>query len=130
MEPELVLAIISLALSTATSILTIIINAKIGKLENLEAEHKYKKKITKFELSFKDEEWMSNLMTTDEFHNYDRKSQRLIFKWWHEYSNTYLPEKLQVKLLNSQYFNGMLLRCPPPEVAVEDPIEDNPASKE
>lgn len=130
MTPELILAIVSLAFSTATSILTIIINAKIGKLENLEAEHKYKKKITKFELSFKDEEWISNLMATDEFHNYDKKSQRLIFKWWHEYSNTYLPEKLQVKLLNSQYFNGMLLRCPPPEVVVEDPREDNSVPKE
>ena len=71
MTSELMLAIASLGLSTATSILTIIINAKIGKLENLEAEHKYKKHITKFELSFKDEEWLFNLMQSDEFHNYD-----------------------------------------------------------
>ena len=130
MTPELILSIVSLGLSTITSILTIIINAKVGKLNNLEAEHKYKKHITKFELSFKNEDWLFNLMQSDEFHNYDKKSQRLIFKWWHEYSNTYLPEKLQVKLLNSQYFNGMLLRCPPPEVVVEDPKEDTSGSKE
>ena len=126
MTPELILSIVSLAFSTITSILTIIINAKIGKLENLEAEHKYKKKITKFELSFKDEEWLSNIMTSDEFHNYDKKSQRLIFKWWQEYSKIYLPEKLKVKLLNSQYFNGTMLRCPPP---VEVPVEDHHDNK-
>ena len=60
MTPELILSIVSLGLSTITSILTIIINAKVGKLNNLEAEHKYKKHITKFELSFKNEDWLFN----------------------------------------------------------------------
>ena len=127
MTSELILAIVSLVLSTVTGILTIVINAKIGKHNNLEAEHKYKRRITKFELSFKDEEWISNLISSGEFQNYDKKSQRLIFQWWHEYSNTYIPEKLKVKLLNSQYFNGMLLKCPPPTGDLDeidiDPID-------
>ena len=121
MTPELILAIVSLGLSTITSILTLIINAKIGKLNNLEAEHKYEKHITKFELSFKDEEWLFNLMESDEFHNYDLKSRKLIHKWWMEYSKTYLPAKLEVLLPNSRHFNGALFRCPLP---VPTPEED------
>lgn len=117
MSTELILSIVSLGLSTITSILTLIINAKIGRLNNLEAEHKYKKHITKFELSFKDEEWLFNLMKSDEFHNYDIKSRRLIHKWWLEYSKTHLPEKLKVMLPDSHDFGGVILRCPLP---VED----------
>ena len=114
MTPELILSIVSLGLSTITSILTIIINAKVGKLNNLEAEHKYKKHITKFELSFKDEDWLFNLMQSDEFHNYDLKSRKLIYKWWKEYSATYLPEKLKTTLPNSRDFNGIVSPCPEP----------------
>jgi hypothetical protein len=126
MSTELILSIVSLGLSTITSILTLIINAKIGRLNNLEAEHKYKKHITKFELSFKDAEWLFNLMKSDEFHNYDNKSRRLIHKWWREYSNTYLPEKLKATLPNSHDFSGVILRCPlPVEVPVEDGADTN-----
>ena len=113
MTPELILSIVSLGLSTATSILTVLINAKIGKLENLEAEHKYKKHITKFELSFKDEEWLFKLMITDEFHNYDKKSRRLIHKWWLEYSKKYALKKLDILLPDSKDFNGLVC-CPLP----------------
>ena len=126
MTSELILAIASLVFSTISSILTIVINYRLGKLNNLEAEHKYKKHITKFELSFKDEEWLFNLMQSDEFHNYDLKSRRLIHKWWREYSNTYLPKKLKVMLPNSHDFNGVILRCPLP---VEVPIEDDTDTK-
>ena len=122
MTPELILSIVALALSTATSILTIIINAKLGKLNNLEAEHKYKKHITKFELSFKDEEWLFNLMTSDEFHNYDIKSRRLIHKWWLEYKDKYPPQRLKGLLPDSSSFNGVVL-CRPnpiPEPLIEE----------
>ena len=124
MTPELILAIASLIFSTISSILTIVINYKLGKLNNLEAEHKYKKHITKFELSFKDEEWLFNLMKSDEFHNYDNKSRRLIHKWWREYSKTYLPEKLKATLPNSHDFSGVILRCPPPVEEYCDNKED------
>ena len=115
MSAELVLAIASLCLSTFVSILTVILNAKVGRLEHLEAEHKYKKHITKFELSFKNEDWLFNLMQSDEFHNYDLKSRKLIHKWWREYSSTYLPEKLKATLPNSHDFNSAVFRCPEPE---------------
>ena len=128
MTPELILSIVSLGLSTATGVLTIIINAKIGKLENLEAEHKYKKHITKFELSFKDEEWLFNLMSSDDFHNYDKKSRRLIFKWWQEYSKIYPPRQLTVRLPGSASFNGVISPCPEPipvPLVEEDEDETN-----
>lgn len=123
MTAELILSIVSLTLSTATSILTIIINARIGTLTALEAEHKYKKHITKFELSFKDEEWLFNLMESDEFHNYDDRSRRLIHKWWLEYSKTYEPKSLIVNLPDSRVFNSLLIKCPLPEELPVAPIE-------
>jgi hypothetical protein len=55
MTLELIISLISLILSTTCSILTVVATIKVGKLNNLEAVHKYEKKITKFELSFKDE---------------------------------------------------------------------------
>ena len=121
MSAELILSIASLCVSTFVSVLTVILNTKVGRLEHLEAEHKYKKHITKFELSFKNEEWLFNLMTSDEFHNYDNKSRRLIHKWWREYSKIYQPEKLKATLPNSHDFSGVILRTPLP---VEVPVED------
>ena len=129
MTPELILAIASLCLSTFVSVLTVILNAKVGRLEHLEAEHKYKKHITKFELSFKDEEWLFNLMQSDEFHNYDLKSRRLIHKWWLEYSKTYLPEKLKVQLPDSSSFNSVVFRRPEPE-PIPAPVVEKDITKE
>jgi hypothetical protein len=122
MTPELILAIASLCLSTFVSVLTVILNAKVGRLEHLEAEHKYKKHITKFELSFKDEDWLFKLMLSDEFHNYDLKSRKLIHKWWLEYSKKYPPKNLDVLLPDSKDFNGAILRCPLPEPMLEEDI--------
>jgi hypothetical protein len=55
MTPELIISLISLCLSTACSILTILVNIKISKVNNIEARHKYEKQITYFELQYKDE---------------------------------------------------------------------------
>ena len=48
MTPELIISLISLVLSTTCSILTILINIKISKLNNLEAIHTYQKKDNTF----------------------------------------------------------------------------------
>jgi hypothetical protein len=55
MTPELIISLVSLMLSTACSVLTVLATIKVGKMNNTEALHKYEKKITKFELSFRDE---------------------------------------------------------------------------
>lgn len=113
MTPELILAIISLAFSTATSILTIILNVKISKMNNLEAIHKYNKKITKFELSFKDEHWLIHIMRSGEFSNYDEESKKLIHQWWLEYSKEHKPAKAKSTLPNSKNFNGRKYKLAP-----------------
>jgi hypothetical protein len=106
MTPELILSIASLVFSTIGSILTIIINIKISKINNLEALHKYNKKISRFELSFKDEAWLVKIMQSGEFSNYDEESKQLIHQWWLEYSKEHEPKKAKSTLPKSKRFNG------------------------
>lgn len=82
MTPELIISLISLVLSTTCSILTILVNIKISKLNNLEAIHKYQKKITPFELTFKDKKWLLDLIDKGEFGNYDENSQTIMKAWY------------------------------------------------
>ena len=106
MTLELIISLISLILSTACSILTVVATIRVGKLNNLEAVHKYEKKITKFELSFKDEIWFYGIMHTGEFSNYDEDSKKLIFEWWQEYKKTHKPKKVKNTLPDSKRFGG------------------------
>ncbi len=82
MTPELIISLISLVLSTTCSILTILVNINISKLNNLEAIHKYQKKITPFELTFKDKKWLIDLIDKGEFGNYDENSQTIMKAWY------------------------------------------------
>lgn len=82
MTQELIISLISLVLSTTCSILTILVNIKISKLNNLEAIHKYQKKITPFELTFKDKKWLLDLIDKGEFGNYDENSQTIMKAWY------------------------------------------------
>lgn len=113
MTLELWFSIASLALSTFSGILTIIITWKIGKLNNLEALHKYEKKITKFELSFKDEEWLLAIMKTGEFSNYNEESKQLIHQWWLEYKKEHKPKKAKSTLPKSKNFSGVKYKLAP-----------------
>lgn len=129
MTTELIISLISLVLSTTCSILTIIATIRVGKLNNLEAVHKYEKKITKFELSFKDEIWFYGIMHTGEFSNYTEESQKLIFEWWQEYKKVHKPKKVKNTLPNSNKFGGGKFKVMPdtrrlPDIIVAsaDPI--------
>ena len=82
MTPELIISLISLVLSTTCSILTILVNINVSKLNNLEAIHKYQKKITPFELTFKDKKWLLDLIDKGEFGNYDENSQTIMKAWY------------------------------------------------
>ena len=106
MSPELVISLLTLILSTACSVLTILVSIKIGKLNNLEAIHKYEKRITKFELSFKDETWLYGIMYNEEFSKYTEESQKLIFEWWQEYKKEHKPKKAKSTLPKSTNFGG------------------------
>lgn len=82
MTPELIISLISLVFSTTCSILTILVNINVSKLNNLEAIHKYQKKITPFELTFKDKKWLLDLIDKGEFGNYDENSQTIMKAWY------------------------------------------------
>ena len=56
MTVELIISLVSLLLSTACSMMTVFVTLRVGKLNNLEAIHKYQKKITIDELQFKTKE--------------------------------------------------------------------------
>ena len=82
MTVELIISLVSLLLSTACSMMTVFVTLKVGKLNNLEAIHKYQKKITIDELQFKTKEWFLNIMANDEFGNYERNSQVIMLAWY------------------------------------------------
>lgn len=82
MTPELIISLVSLILSTACSMMTVLVTLKVGKLNNLEAIHKYQKKITPFELTLKTKEWFLDLIDKGEFGNYDENSQTIMKAWY------------------------------------------------
>ena len=82
MTPELIISLVSLVLSTACSMVTVFVTLKVGQLNNLEAIHKYQKKITPFELTFKDKKWLLELIDKGEFGNYDENSQTIMKAWY------------------------------------------------
>ena len=84
MAPELIISLISLVMSFASGIFTAFVTLKVGKLNNLEAIHKYQKKITPAQLQFKTKEWFLKLMDSDEFGYYDTNSQTIILAWWNK----------------------------------------------
>ena len=88
MTAELWISIGSLIATTIVGILTIIANIKINNIKNLEAIHKYKKRITYFELQTKDEKWLKKIFDNEEFGNYDLDSQKKIMRWWYLYQET------------------------------------------
>ena len=82
MTPELIISLVSLVLSTACSMVTVFVTLKVGQLNNLEAIHKYQKKITAFELTFKNKKWFLDLIDKGEFGNYDENSQTIMKAWY------------------------------------------------
>lgn len=87
-------ALLSLIFSGVSIVGTIVIgmitaktNVKVSKINNLEAVHKFEKKITKFELQFRDELWLAEILENGEFGRYDAKSQKRILKWWLRYQD-------------------------------------------
>ena len=62
--------------------MTVFVTLRVGKLNNLEAIHKYQKKITAFELTFKDKKWFLDLIDKGEFGNYDENSQTIMKAWY------------------------------------------------
>ena len=82
MTPELIISLVSLVLSTACSMMTVFVTLKVGKLNNLEAIHKYQKEINPFELTLRDKKWFIALVKSGEFSNYTQASQQIMIAWF------------------------------------------------
>lgn len=108
---ELILTAVSLGITLLVGVLTIILNVRISKINNTKDIHTYEKHITPFELQFRDEEWLYNLIVVrDEFDHYDRSSQQRIIKWFEEYVKTHELKKFKLE--------------PAEDKPVEEPVEE------
>ncbi len=95
MTSELIISLVSLVLSTACSMMTVFVTLKVGKLNNLEAIHKYQKEITPFELTFKTKEWFLDLMNSGEFSKYSESSKQIMIAWWKKINQEEAQKKQQ-----------------------------------
>lgn len=135
-----ILALLALIFSGISIVGTIIIgiftvraNIKISKINNLEAVHKFEKNITKFELQFKDELWLAEVLENGEFDNYNKKSQKLILKWWLKYKKENLVILLNKPTVKYQDKELLRLRLGPNEfknIKTKTPPEDLPDPKD
>lgn len=91
MSPELIISLISIGLNFIVGGLTILANIRISRISHLESIKKYDKNITNFELQFKDEHWLHNLIETGDFDFYNIKSKKRICAWWLKYSKKNPP---------------------------------------
>lgn len=97
MNWEIILSVVSLAITLLIGILTLIINHRISKINNTKDLHTYQKHITQFELQFKDEDWLYDLIVVrDEFDHYDPSSKKRIANWFAKYAKKYPLKKLKI----------------------------------
>lgn len=91
MSTELIISIISLIVSANVGIFTILANIRISQINNTEKLQNFRREITGFELQFKDDTWLSDLIEFDRFRLYSPRAQRRIIKWWDIYKKQH-PE--------------------------------------
>ena len=97
MNWEIILSIISLAITLTVGVLTLVINHRISKINNTKDLHTYQKHITQFELQFRDEDWLYDLIINkDEFDHYDPSSKKRIANWFAKYAKKYPLKKLKI----------------------------------
>jgi hypothetical protein len=97
-----IIALLTLIFSGISVIGTIVVgifvaitNIKISKISNIKDYKEYEKNITYFELRYKDEKWLYELLQKDEFRLYSSRSQKRIYKWWEKYQNKHLAVLLK-----------------------------------
>ena len=100
-----IMALLTLIFSGISVIGTIVVgifvaktNVKISKISNIKDYKNYEKNITYFELRYKNEQWLYDLLEKDEFRLYNQKSQKRIFKWWEKYKEKNIPILLQEQI--------------------------------
>jgi len=91
----LVLSVISAVGTIIVAIISANTSKKVSKINNIKEYKENNRHITPFELQFRDEEWLYDIIVNkDEFYKYDESSQRRITKWFAKYANTHTLTKL------------------------------------
>jgi len=99
----LVISAVSVTLTFVIGALTIWTNVRISKINNIKEYKENNKHITPFELQFRNEDWLYDIIITkDEFYKYDESSQKRIIKWFVKYAETHelkklLPTSVEIK---------------------------------
>lgn len=126
MNWEIILNIISLAITLTVGVFTLVINHRISKINNTKDLHTYQKHITQFELQFRDEDWLYDLIINkDEFDHYDPSSKKRIANWFAKYAKKYPLKKLKIIDVDTPV---QVVEEKPTEVqAEEEPKEEKPA---
>ena len=101
MDWKEILTLILSALSVAGSILAAVISGrtskKVSQINNIKEYKENNRHITPFELQFRDEDWLYDIIITkDEFYKYDESSQKRITKWFQKYAATHKLKKFKV----------------------------------
>ena len=111
MSAETILSIAALVVSAVSIVLSAVTNIRTSKINNIKDYKDYEKNITYFELRYKDEQWLYNLIQNDELRLYNRASQKRIFKWWEKYREKHLPVLLmeQVEFKKQEILNSIKL---------------------
>ena len=126
MNWEIILSAVSLAITLLVGILTLIINHRISKINNTKDLHTYQKHITQFELQFRDENWLYDLIVVrDEFDHYDPSSKKRIANWFAKYAKKYPLKKL--KIIDVDTPTQVVEEKPTEIQAKEEPKEEKPA---
>lgn len=89
---------VSLVNAILTSIFGLITSLKVSRIENIESHKKFDKNITNFELQFKNERWLADILEKDEFGYFNEKSQKRIYNWWVEYTKLHPPVILKIEV--------------------------------
>ena len=99
MDWKEILTLILSFISAAGTIIVAFISAntskKVSKINNIKEYKENNRHINPFELQFRDEEWLYDIIVNkDEFYKYDESSQKRIAKWFQKYAETHTLTKL------------------------------------
>lgn len=101
MDWKEILTLIASILSLIGTIVVAIISGrtskKVSQINNIKEYKENNRHITPFELQFRDEDWLYDIIITkDEFYKYDESSQKRITKWFQKYAATHKLKKFKV----------------------------------
>jgi len=93
----LVASVLSLIGTIVVAIISGRTSKKVSQINNIKEYKENNRHITPFELQFRDEDWLYDIIITkDEFYKYDESSQKRITRWFQKYAATHKLKKFKV----------------------------------